>query len=406
MIKRIIIFTIIITSLFFININTKAEINKIDEKVLSINNINTIIESNDNIIILKDNSVLLKYDLNYKLITTKKIGNLTNSTLKKYEDDYVLAGIQNNILNIYLINSNLKIKKSFKIYEMIKHNCEIKITNFNDKIYVTLYKNNLIYNNKIYEIKENEIIDHLFSEFDKEDINNILKESYTLMNETINNYDTFYTKAAREEDYNILYNNKEIEVIKGNYILNKELETEIKDLKLIDNAIYVLHDNKLISYDYELNKINEYNICNECNAEKMIITSNKVYLLYRINGNQYIDLYDFNYTITNKDDDKYGTVEIPKTATPGEKVLFDIKPNSGYEINKVTFLDADNEEINIKNNSFVMPESNVRIVIDYTEVVKNPETSDKLIIIIIVFSIISLLIVIKIYKKVKWIKMG
>ena len=406
MIKRIIIFTIIITSLFFININTKAEINKIDEKVLSINNINTIIESNDNIIILKDNSVLLKYDLNYKLITTKKIGNLTNSTLKKYEDDYVLAGIQNNILNIYLINSNLKIKKSFKIYEMIKHNCEIKITNYNDKIYVTLYKNNLIYNNKIYEIKENEIIDHLFSEFDKEDINNILKESYTLMNETINNYDTFYTKAAREEDYNILYNNKEIEVIKGNYILNKELETEIKDLKLIDNAIYVLHDNKLISYDYELNKINEYNICNECNAEKMIITSNKVYLLYRINGNQYIDLYDFNYTITNKDDDKYGTVEIPKTATPGEKVLFDIKPNSGYEINKVTFLDADNEEINIKNNSFVMPESNVRIVIDYTEVVKNPETSDKLIIIIIVFSIISLLIVIKIYKKVKWIKMG
>ena len=78
-------------------------------------------------------------------------------------------------------------------------------------------------------------------------------------------------------------------------------------------------------------------------------------------------------------------------------------PNSGYVVSDVIVTNQYNEPITLENNKFIMPEGNVDIEVKYEELISNPETKDVLVPLIIVGTI-SLLLIIKLYKKIKWIK--
>jgi len=63
-----------------------------------------------------------------------------------------------------------------------------------------------------------------------------------------------------------------------------------------------------------------------------------------------------------------GTVEIDKTkAVVGETVTITLKPNAGYEVSTIKVLDADNKEVTVTDNTFVMPNSSVKIEVVYVK---------------------------------------
>ena len=64
-----------------------------------------------------------------------------------------------------------------------------------------------------------------------------------------------------------------------------------------------------------------------------------------------------------------GTVTVDKTkAITGETVTITVTPNEGYELVTLTVVDADNKEVTIENNKFVMPNGEVTVTATLTEV--------------------------------------
>lgn len=76
-------------------------------------------------------------------------------------------------------------------------------------------------------------------------------------------------------------------------------------------------------------------------------------------------------TIGDYSYDKYRNVSIlcqncqvilpSKTVRVGSKVNLNVKPDLGYEINDITILDNNNNQISVEDNSFVMPDSDITI---------------------------------------------
>lgn len=63
-----------------------------------------------------------------------------------------------------------------------------------------------------------------------------------------------------------------------------------------------------------------------------------------------------------------GKVEVDKaTAVVGETVTLTLTPNEGYELSIIKVVDADNKEVSVTGNTFVMPDSNVTITVEFKE---------------------------------------
>ena len=392
MIKKIIY--IFILYLLFINI-TEAQI--ILKNTNLYENINTLIESNNEILILKENTIIEKYDLNNNYITKKEYPDLYNSNITKYKDGYLLTGIHNNKVNIYEIDNNLKINNIYEI-DTIVNNIDIKTNIYNNKIYIVLTNNNLIINNKIYEIDNKELKEYNLKEYNEIELNNILKEDYYLLKDTLEMNDTIYQKVILYN--NVLYymNNNKIKIKNNDKEIIKEIEYNIKDITIIENEIYLLNDNSIKIYDLNMNYLREIQLNKE--PLKFIKTSNKLYIKY----NDSLDKYEFNYNIENNYQ-PYGTLEVLPNEIPGNEVELNITTNSGYAINTIDIKDEKGNEIEVNNNKFIMPEGNVNINVTYIATINNPETSD-IIYVVIIMSIIFLVMLIKIAKKYIWIKRG
>ncbi len=69
-----------------------------------------------------------------------------------------------------------------------------------------------------------------------------------------------------------------------------------------------------------------------------------------------------------------GTVEADKTeAAEGETVTLTVTPATGYELEAITVLDANLEEVTVSNNAFTMPASNVLVSATFVEQGEQPQ---------------------------------
>lgn len=70
-----------------------------------------------------------------------------------------------------------------------------------------------------------------------------------------------------------------------------------------------------------------------------------------------------------------GSIEVKPTANPEEKVDYVVTPEKGYTIKSIIIIDEDGKIINPESNSFIMPNSDVIIKVEFVpEINENPET--------------------------------
>lgn len=69
-----------------------------------------------------------------------------------------------------------------------------------------------------------------------------------------------------------------------------------------------------------------------------------------------------------------GSVTLDKTkALVGEAVTIIVSPKTGYELLALKVVDKDNKEVEVNNNTFVMPDSNVTVSAEFSKVTKEAE---------------------------------
>lgn len=438
--KLYIIFTLIISMLM---INTvKAE------SFLTYKETYNYSESNyvENIISLKDNLFLIssyniiKTSNEYEYITDKYFEDLNTVNGIKYNDNIMLVGIENNVLKAYLLDENLQVIKQQETSYIIDSYVTIKLYSYEDKVYVMLLSNETLSNNNIYEISsELTITEKSLSSYDSSLLKKILKGDYCLirMNDIEeNNRITHYYNTAYNKDYTILvgdtsnvtYNETNGYEYKGNITIldsNGEVVSKIetdeyysfKDVELISDKIIVITNDNPNSYllVYNTNGTLEEKIDITHDVEgfqmeviklfkdnsKLTIFSQE-YSKARLRYKTFM-VYNFDYSVITNEN-VLGTVNVPTNAKTNDLVTIEITPNSGYEIESVEVVDSLGNPITLSDTySFIMPDSDVYVTVNYKIKVDNPETVD-IVTIIGISAIIALFLGFKITGKLRWLK--
>lgn len=76
------------------------------------------------------------------------------------------------------------------------------------------------------------------------------------------------------------------------------------------------------------------------------------------------------YTITKKNTTNGSFIVNSAEQYVGDKVEISISPKTGYELDKITVLDSDNNEITVTNSSFIMPRDDVSIEVTFKAIWK------------------------------------
>ena len=438
--KLYIIFTLIISMLM---INTvKAESFLTYEETYNFSRTDYV----ENIISLKDNLFLIssyniiKTSNEYEYITDKYFEDLNTVNGIKYNDNIMLVGIENNVLKAYLLDENLQVIKQQETSYIIDSYVTIKLYSYEDKVYVMLLSNETLSNNNIYEISsELTITEKSLSSYDSSLLKKILKGDYYLirMNDIEeNNRITHYYNTAYNKDYTILvgdtsnvtYNETNGYEYKGNITIldsNGEVVSKIetdehysfRDVQLISDKIIVITNDNSNSYllVYNTNGTLEetLDITHEVDGfpmeviklfkdnSKLTIFSQE-YSKARLSYKTFM-VYNFDYSVITNEN-VLGTVNVPTNAKINDLVTIEITPNSGYEIDSVEVVDSLGNPITLSDTySFIMPDSDVYVTVNYKIKVDNPETVD-IVTIIGISAIIALFLGFKITGKLRWLK--
>ncbi len=395
---------IFLLSFFFVSVVNAKELITFDKEIeYDTSTIQTIYSSSKDYIIINNNT-LLKYDSNNKLLISKEIEDLTNQKIINYQDNYLLVGLNNNTLKVYLLDQYLQVINQQETSEIINKTVEFKLYEYANKIYILLTNNNTLIDNNIYEVdQELNINKNSFSSYDTKEI---LKSDYYLYlknNEVENDIFNKYQASASYLDKTVLIgtnsNNEAIIkiLINNETIVNKNYpEYQIfKNIEIINDRLLILTENNLLIINLNGNIEKELNIENIHSiskiGNKLLLFSNNKILSYN---------YDCNITTTESD---YGTITIAKTSSPYEKVSFKTTVNSGYKIDNIIVTDTENNQIKVDGNSFIMPTNDIKIEVQYTTSINNPETVDYILVIIVIF-IISTIVLVNNKKKVKWLE--
>lgn len=116
-----------------------------------------------------------------------------------------------------------------------------------------------------------------------------------------------------------------------------------------------------------------------------------------------IGLLEYHNITINTNNGKITTnLEKLENVLESTNVKLDIKPNKGYKLKSLKVIDSNNNSIDIDNNSFVMPNSDVTISAEFEYIEPIPETGDNIYSFIIIFSISLLIVIInmKIIRKI------
>lgn len=412
---KLFLFITIISFLFISTVQATSILNYNETITYNTTNISNIINLKTGYVtnISSTNTSLSSYNTKHELVATKKIEGLTNSEIISYNGNIFLVGIKSNTISIYLLDSNLRILNSKDTLYIVNPSSKIKPYLYNDKIYLSITKNNILSNNNIYEIDEQlNIEEKPFSSYDN--IKDILHSDYFLikynkeqtryfMGENLyNNYFLIGEETKENETIPIIsmYTNDTIISITP----ENKYDTYNKIL-VIKNKIAVLAQTENTSYLILIDK--EGNITDEINLESNNITNmykvgDKLFISTENNSLTSIIIYNYELNITYSSL-PYGTVTIPPTSKEYDEIPISIVTNSGYEVSNIKVTDAHGNSIKLINNTFTMPDTDIQIDIEYNENIENPNTVD-LITLFIIILIVSLTIGRYFYKKTVWLK--
>lgn len=72
-----------------------------------------------------------------------------------------------------------------------------------------------------------------------------------------------------------------------------------------------------------------------------------------------------------------GTIKTDKqSAKEGNSIAITVVPNEGYELDKLTVVDADQNSIEVNNNNFIMPDADVKISATFKQIDSNTEEQE------------------------------
>ena len=393
-------------SFSFINIVLASELKLNKEITYDVNNIEKTYSSSKDYIVINKNKTLYKYNTKDSVIVSKEINDISNPSITKFNKNYLLVGISSNTLKIYLLDNNLQIRNQLETTDIVSIYTEFKLYEYENKIYILLTTNNTLVDNNIIEIdQELNMNKKEFSSYEPTILKEILKSDYYLFhhnNEIEGDLVNQYNASNYYEDNNILIgtnsNNQAILKIIGATELNKTYGEykEFKNVEIINNQMYILTDRNIVIIDFTGKIIKELPITNIVELKKL---SDKLALISFDNKILFYE-YECNVDVIESD---FGTISVSENNKAYDKVKIDVKPNSGFELEKIIITDKENNIVEVKNNEFTMPTTDVSIEALYTAKVDNPDTVDYIFVIVCI-SALAMILLTKTHKKLEWLK--
>ena len=132
--KKILYITyFILISFICFSVSAKNDILTYNKTINNDYKIDYILDTKDGYITINDN-ILSSY-IDDKLIAQKEFPDLTKLAIIPYQDKYLLVGIDNNNLNIYLIDKYLKVSLS-NLSNIITNFNNLKLYSKDNKVYI------------------------------------------------------------------------------------------------------------------------------------------------------------------------------------------------------------------------------------------------------------------------------
>lgn len=409
--------------------NTDNTISKLELKTFKeVKKIN-ISSTYDSIYISSNNIVVNNDDYKYE-VYNKELKKLTSFSLSNYytpiigDDYYIIRTYANSIYTYTTYDFNNKQQgtyqtsldsdeqssdgKSHFLYRWYEQNLvkinpntlkvekeiitPIEIDNMNiinDKVYITDY-------NKYY-----------YSDINLNEFTVITEDEYE--KEFYNYYNEVREDSISEEEYQkfISYIFKELNISNDELFIDYAIES--------NNQYYTITEKEgnILSIVYTDKEFTELKIMNIKNDEIKInrpfgnadIYANKngisvlistisncpvSIIQYDCSPNVIFQTYTPIYNIETKTDGN-GTIKVLSTAKSGEGITFEITPKEGYVLGVVKVTDKDGNVLTFTDYKFTMPSSDVTI--EATFLPENPETSDLITYIILLFGLTTLFII-------------
>ena len=389
--KKLLAFITILSFIFITRVN--AGVLSYSDRYNIPSNTN-IVELNNNYIAVNEN-VLTKYDYDFVEVQTKEFENITESDIIVYNNQILYVANNNNFIKLFLLDSDLKVLKSKETTIYYK---KPNLYEYDSKIYLVLGDNYILEDTNMYEIdselnvKENSISSY------GDKLKDILKSDYYAFNNE--DITEVITATTYNKDYNVIAGEGFLRLLnkKGELVKEVEFPVRINDLIILNNKILALVYGNVLDISFDL-EVEEEDLIPEVPLSSFVISGDRV--IARVDNYFGIFIYNFNINI-NKVESNLGTLEVLNTAKPGTKVTFKATANSGYEIEKIIVTDEYGNEVKVLGDYFIAPASDVTIEVKYIESVVNPETLD-IIYIVAIISFITLLIYIKVSRKLNWI---
>ncbi len=318
------------------------------------------LESKDNYIIINlnnFNTIIVKKDLS--TFNEYSMDELTADQVKEYWQDYYI------------------------IYKLYEENPE------NSKEYYNIVNNNqytlLAYYDYKQKISGIEIYDKNYNQILDQQINTTNQIIAELTN------DGYYiiTENDISDRDECRYENmctSQIELTKYNFQKEKEYSEELQTLVSYGYEYYYNEGRKITT----LKKVNNglIMLSNYIASPKGKAVQNPDEVIKGILPT--ITKYYFTYDISTKTDGN-GTIKVLSAAKSGEGVTFEITPKEGYVLGVVKVTDKDGNVLTFTDYKFTMPSSDVTI--EATFLPENPETSDLIIYIILLFGLTTMFII-------------
>ena len=149
-------------------------------------------------------------------------------------------------------------------------------------------------------------------------------------------------------------------------------------------------------YNSSINKLEDMDIENAILTK---IFNNDLYVVSLVNRNIKITKYDLAYDIFIGNSENGAISVDDNNKFVGEEVFISVSSINGY-LDSLSVVTEDGDEVEVINNKFIMPESDVYINAKFIEGVKNPDTSDFLI--RSIFILLICLCILFYIRKYKW----
>ena len=303
------------------------------------------------IIVSPDGNNAYFYNMNSTTIT--KINPKTLKEIKKVPVPTKIESVIFSNNKIYIINSNNYYEYDLELLDFKK----IKKSEFKqDELY------NLPSANIVSDSKYQELVKYL------EEKENISKDSL-ITNYAIEYKNQYYTIVSNEGNIlSLIYTDKDFTELGIINLKNKDI-----------NIQYGFENAKIYATEKGISVLAKtYNTC-EAAVEQIGCSQNIIYQEYSL-----------TYDIKNQTDGN-GTIKVLGASKAGEPVTFNITPEEGYVLGVVKVTDKDGNVLTFTDYKFTMPSSDVTI--EATFLPENPETSDLITYIILLFGLTTLFII-------------